>query len=304
MAVGVGILATCAVVLVLAVCLSGGRERIDARLKELAEEVPGTAGAKVAALTRSTLGKIGQPLLPGSAEDRTRLQTQLMQAGLYAPHALITFLGVKMVLMLLPAAVGFVAGVLGTVPMQTGVCWGLIAGTGGMIGPSFWLGSRKNARQAALRRALPDALDVIVICLEGGLSLPVALQRVCSELRLAHPLLSDEMAIVEREMAVGIQAGEALRHFADRCDLDDVRSLAAVVIQSERFGVSMVKTLKQHSETLRHQRLMRGEEQAQKAAVKIVFPTLLFIFPAVFLVLAGPAVIQVYEMMSRMNGGK
>lgn len=299
MAAGVVFLATCAVVLLAVVFLGTGRERIDDRLKELSADSPaGDAGGRVVRLTRATLGRIGKPLLPGDDEGRTRLQTQLLHAGLYAPHALVTFLGVKMVLMLLPAAAGFAAGALGAVPMRTGISWGLIAGTGGMIVPGFWLGSRKNARQAALRKALPDALDVIVICLEGGLSLPVALQRVCSELRLAHPLLAEEMGVVEREITVGVPAGEALRHFADRCDLDDVRSLAAVVIQSERFGVSMVRTLKQHGETLRHQRLMRGEEMAQKAGVKIVFPTLLFIFPAVFLVLAGPAVFQIMEVMN------
>jgi tight adherence protein C len=297
-------LITTAVIVLAALFVAGRNERVHSRLKEIA--VPGPAEpaidqSRVAQLTHSTLEKMGAPLLPDEESQRTLLQTRLIHAGLYGSHALVTFLGVKMLLMALPVVVGLGAALFGATTLLKGVCYGLYLGIAGMLGPSFWLASRKAKRQAALRRALPDTLDVIVICLEGGLSLAAALQRVVAELRVAHPLLASEMGIVEREIIVGRSTGEALRHFADRCDLEDVRTLASVVIQSERFGASLVKTLRQHSEGLRMQRLLRGEEMAQKASVKIVFPTLLFIFPAVFLVLAGPAMFQVWEMMASMQ---
>src|SRR5262249_38309187 len=145
---------------------------------------------------------------------------------------------------------------------------------------------------------LPDFLDVVVICLEGGLSLPATFQRVAGELRLVHPLLAAEMGTVGRATMLGQSTGEALRDFAERCDLDEVRTLASVVHQSERFGAGVVKTLRVHAEILRAQRLLYAEEMAQKASVKIIFPTLLFIFPAIFLVLAGPAAFQLMEMFS------
>jgi len=166
-----------------------------------------------------------------------------------------------------------------------------------MIGPSFWLDRRKKARQMAFRRALPDALDVLVICLEGGLSLMAAFKRVAGELRTAHPPLAAELLIVEREVQLGRQTGEAMRQFGERADLEEVRNLASVITQSERFGASLVKALRVHAETLREKRLQHAEEMAQKAATKILFPTLIFIFPGVFIVILGPAVIRIMELL-------
>src|SRR5262249_12604771 len=152
--------------------------------------------------------------------------------------------------------------------------------------------------QIMFRRALPDALDVLVICLEGGLSLTGAFKRVASELRTAHPGLATEMLIVEHEIQLGRPIGEAMRQFGERADLEEVRSLASVISQSERFGASLTKALRVHAESLREKRLQRAEEMAQKAATKIIFPTLLFIFPGVFIVILGPAAIQIVRALS------
>jgi tight adherence protein C len=252
-------------------------------------------------ITQSTLSQIGGPLLPLEEEQRTQLKTQLLKAGFYGPQALIIFLGIKMLLMAFPVVVGVLAGMMGYVTIAAGVKFGLMASVFGMIAPSFLLSYFKSRRQARLRRALPDALDVMVICLEGGLSLPAAFQRVVVELQRVHPELSVEMSIVEREAQLGRTTGEALRRFGERADLEEVRSLASVIIQAEHFGASLVKSLRTHAKALRTMRLLRAEEMAQKAAVKIVFPTLLCIFPAVFIVLAGPAAIQIMDMMARMN---
>jgi tight adherence protein C len=135
--------------------------------------------------------------------------------------------------------------------------------------------------------------------MQGGLSLSGALQRVIAELQLGHPMLASEMNIVQREMLLGLPAGEALKKFASRCDLEEVRSLAAVLTQSEFYGASMSKTLRVHADTYREQLQRRIEEMAQKAAVKILFPTLLCIFPAVFIVVLGPSVLQLWKCLAR-----
>jgi tight adherence protein C len=149
---------------------------------------------------------------------------------------------------------------------------------------------------------LPDALDMLVLCVEGGVSLPQAVQRVTTELHEAHPLLGTEMDIVQREMLLGLSVGEALRKFGQRADLEDVRTLASVLLQNERYGASVARALRIHADTLRQQRQQRAEEQAQKAAVTILFPTLVCIFPAIFIVILGPAAFQIMAVCSRMKG--
>ncbi len=276
--------------------------RLDVRLQELAMK-PGS-GPNPQGMTQralSTLPKMGVALVPKNKEERTELQTRLLHAGLYSRQAMAIFLGVKMVLTAGPALLGLAMGLSGLVPAAHGVIFGALLGIFGMIGPSFWLDKRKAARQTALRRALPDAMDVLVICLEGGLSLPAGLRRLASELQTAHPQLASEMNIVQREIQLGRTPGEALRRFADRCDLEEIRTLAVVIAQAERYGASLIKALRVHAETLRGKRLQYAEEMAQKAAIKILFPTLLFIFPGIFIVILGPAAIQLAAMLSNVQ---
>jgi tight adherence protein C len=138
-------------------------------------------------------------------------------------------------------------------------------------------------------------MDVLVICLEGGSSLPLAIRRVSTELRTAHPLLAAELGIMQKEVQLGRTVGEALRHFADRSDLEEIRNLASIVTQVERFGASLVKALRVHADVLRQKRLQQAEEMAQKAAIKMLFPTILFIMPAMFIVVLGPTSLVVLE---------
>src|SRR5262249_54747306 len=153
-----------------------------------------------------------------------------------------------------------VLGLVGVLPVLNGLLFGALLGVAGMIGPSFWLDQRKSARQSAFRRSLPDALDVVVICLEAGLSLPGALKRVAGELRTAHPVLARELNIVQREMQLGRSTGEALQQFAARTDMEELRGLASVIAQAERFGASLVKALRIHADTLREKRVHHAEE--------------------------------------------
>jgi tight adherence protein C len=178
---------------------------------------------------------------------------------------------------------------------------GLI-GTGmGMFLPNFWLDHRKKKRQTTMRRGLPDVLDMIIICLRGGLSLQSAFQRVVSEMWMVHPLLAMEFSINLREVQLSRSTGEAMRHFADRCDLEEVRGLASVLLQAERLGASTTNAMRIHADTLRLKRLQRAEELAGKAGTKMVFPTILCIFPAILLVVIGPAAIQIADLFSSMS---
>lgn len=288
--------------LLLLMLIGSRRSRLDVRLAELSGKAEEPMEQDpFAQFTRQTLPKMGVPLIPKDEDERTKLQTRLIHAGYYSRQALYVFFGIKMILILGPMFLGLLIGVAGIAPLAQSMIGGAIVGVFGMIGPSFFLDRQKSKRQTNLRRALPDAMDILVICLEGGLSFAAAMRRVGTELQAAHPLLSKELNICQREIQLGWSSGEALRRLANRCDLEEIRSLASVVTQSERYGASLVKALRVHAETLRTTRMQRAEEMAQKAAIKILFPTLLFIFPGIFIVILGPAAIQIYETFANLQ---
>ena len=285
---------------------SGRNKRLDSRIDDLDHDRTRGDGflnpskpERQVTFTKTTLPKLGTALIPSDEVERGRLQTRLIYAGLYSRQAMAIFLGAKMVLIIAPALLGLGLGLTGLVPTQLAVLGGGCVGIVGLIGPSFWLDNRKAKRQGNFRRALPDALDLLVICLEGGLSLPGALKRVAAELRAVHPVLALELNIVQREIQLGNSPGESLQKMGLRVDLEEVRTLASVITQAERFGASLVKSLRVVAETLRLRRQQSAEEKAQKVAVKILFPTLIFIFPAVFVVVLGPAVFQIMEQLSQ-----
>ncbi len=230
-------------------------------------------------------------------EHKKNLRDRLMQAGLYGQTAVGLFLALRIILALGPAVLGFVAAQMGRLSLTLGLLYGLIAGIVGTLAPGMWLDHVKRARQTKIRRALPDALDVMVVCLQGGLSLPGSLARVARELAVAHPMLAVELSIVERQIQMGRSTGEAIRELSKRFDLEELRSMASVIIQAERIGSSVVTALEVFAETLRLRRHQRAEEMAYKATVKMLFPTLFFIFPAIFIVVLGPAVIQIWKVL-------
>jgi tight adherence protein C len=290
------------VALLVGLLLSGRGRKIQARIDAMVgrgkgEEKPET----VAQMARSALPKMGKIIVPTDEAERTKLQARLVHAGLYHRQAMYIFLGVKLFLLIIATVAGIGLTTTKILPMGKALPISLVLFFAGMIGPSFWLDRRKKSRQSIIRRGLPDALDVLIICQGGGLSLQAGIKRVADELRSAHPILGSELRIVDREIQLGRTPGEALRHFAQRSDLEEVLSLASVVGQSERFGASLIKSLTSHSETFRHKRKQKAEESAQKASTKILIPTLLFIFPAMFVILLAPAVYQVMELFAGTN---
>jgi tight adherence protein C len=280
-------------------------QRVDARLRELPQ---GRSAPRVGRRVRSAEGQpqqlrakvfsIAARLIPDDQRERTRLQARLLHAGIYASWAPSLFLFIKLVLIVAPPLVGLVLAEVGILPPNRALFCGGVAGGLGLLLPSLWLSRRKARRQAALCRSLPDFLDLMVACVQSGLSLEAALQRVTDELVLAYPLLSGEMAIVQRQVELGATPDLALRSFAERSDLSPLYSLSTLIEQARRFGTSITDALRTQAEMLRYQREQRAEELAQKASVKILFPTLLCIFPAIFVVLVGPAGILLYEKFS------
>ena len=286
--------------------LTGGGGRLAGRLDELSgkgrkaeEERPET----VAKIAKAALPKLGKVIVPDDEAERNRLANRLVLAGLYNRQAIYVFLGVKLSILISALALGVFLTLTGAASPAKVLACSLGLFLVGMIGPSFWLDDRRNRRQLKLRRALPDALDVLIICLEGGLSFQASLKRVAEEIVSAHPLLGAELRIADREIQLGRTPGEALLHFSQRTGMDEAASLATVVGQSERFGASLVKSLKAHSDTLRERRKQQAEERAQKAATKILFPTLFCIFPAIFVILLAPAVFQMMESLGGPGPG-
>ena len=228
-------------------------------------------------------------------DKKSSLKQKMTEAGFYQPRTVRIFFVLKMFLMGVPAAIGLIAANRGYIPVAHGLIFGCLAGLVGTLTPGLWLNHVKRCRQTQLRCALPDALDVMVICLEGGLSLAGSFSRVAKELATAHPMLAVEFSIIERQIQMGRTTGEAVRGLADRFDLEELRSMSSVIVQAERVGASVATALRVFADTLRQKRHQRAEELAHKASVKLLFPTIFFIFPGIFVVVLGPAAIRIYN---------
>ena len=291
------------VIVVFSLLIGGGQQSLSRRIREMNERgLPIGRSGTAANDEESILFRAADAVATADPERREKASKQLIRAGLYKPSAVVYLNGIKLLMFLLPVGAGFLVGGSGVTTMRNGLLFGCITGALGTIAPSFILDYRRSKRETNLRRALPDALDIIIVCLEGGLSLPASFARVGSELRSVHPLLGDEMAIVQREIQLGRSTGEALSKMAERFNVEELRSMAMVIVQAERFGASVVKALRVYSDTLRMKRMQWAEEKAQKASVKILFPLILCIFPAVFIVLVGPAAIDIIRLMRTLNG--
>jgi tight adherence protein C len=238
-------------------------------------------------------GMVGQleRVLPKSQAEVSVVQQRLIRAGYRKDSAVNLFYGAKV---LVPLALCSLALVTGLTHDNAFFAYAIALGLG-FLAPDFWLGRRITIRQTRIRLGLPDVLDLMIICIEAGLSVDQATARTAEELRQAQPAISDELGIVVLEQRAGRARSDAWKQFAERTAVDSVRNLVSVLVQSEQLGTSIAKTLRVHSDALRTQRRQRVEEQAAKTTVKLVFPLVLFIFPSLFLVTLGPALIIMSE---------
>jgi tight adherence protein C len=239
-------------------------------------------------------------LVPASAAEAKKLQKQLMQAGIRSNSAPAMFRAVQMVTMAaFPALVAF-ACALSSRPIKNAVLYVLIAFVLGFFLPRLVLRRMIRSRQQLVRWGLADALDLMVISIEAGLGLNAAMMKVSSELKEVHPDISEEFELANLEIRVGRERDEALRNLAERTGVDDLRSLVAMLIQTDRFGTSIAKAIRAFSDSLRTKRRQRAEQAAQKAAVKLLFPLACFLFPTLFIALLGPAALQLMDTLGKM----
>jgi tight adherence protein C len=244
---------------------------------------------------RARMANFLRYLVPFRISDRARLQQRFAKAGIYSPSAMSKFFIVKLLLMAGPPLIAVSIGLTELLRFDKSLLVGCVIGGFGSLAPSLWLDRQISRRHLLLRKSLPDFLDVMIVCLEGGLSLQETIRRVGDELRLVHPALATELSIVQRDIELGASVDQALKRFATRSDYEGVRTLSTFFRETQRFGTNITEALRSHSDMLRSQREQAAEENAQKAAVKILIPTLLLIFPAIFVILVGPAVIQIHE---------
>jgi len=240
------------------------------------------------------LGEVAaQPFMPTDQKRVSALRRNLARAGIYGPSAFRLMIGFKFILLLVGLIVGYLVGEATGMTFLAMSMGGLI----GYLGPQMWLKIKIGSHNRELNYGLPDALDLMVVCIEAGLTIDSAMQRVGTELNIAHPRLSRELEITHMETRVGLSRSESLKNMATRTNNAAVQSLVAMLIQAERFGTSIAQALRVHADSLRTTRQQSAEEVAGRASVKMSFPLVLFIFPATFIVLAGPAVLQMMPFL-------
>jgi len=267
----------------------GGNALIARRLGELGggrDQAPGYTEMVAKSLKRLS------HYAPKSASEMSKLQKRLLCAGYRGKEALPLFIGIRLGFALL--AFGVASSPLVGRP---NVLMALGGAALGYLLPAMALGRLAKKRQHRIRLSLADALDLLVVSVEAGLGLDQALQRVGEELATTHRDLSDELRLVNLELRAGKARADALRHLGERTGVDDLASLAAMLIQTDKFGTSVAQSLRVHSETLRTKRRQRAEEAAAKTGVKMVFPLVFCIFPAIWVVTIGPAAVRIVQVL-------
>jgi len=297
--------ATTGVIVALVYALTPGEVSIATRLARIAgiaattREEPKFAERQKDRV-RDTLANVGKLLPPPSTEKASRVELLMIRAGYRSPEALMAMRGVKIIFPILTLTGMYFSGAYKFNAFLVPV---VAVGLGYLV-PDMWLTWRVSVRQHKLRKALPDALDLLVICVEAGLGLDQALMKVSQDMRISHRELSEELQLVNMQMRVGKTRLDALRDLAQRTGLDDIKTLVAMLIQTERFGTSVAQSLRVYSDDMRLKRRQRAEEMSAKTSVKMVPPLVFFIFPALMVVILGPAIITMMRTLGPVFGVK
>jgi len=248
---------------------------------------------------KNVLQVLGQRV-QGGRKDGSVVRQFLTRAGYPDASAVSVYWASRVSLAAgLPAAGILLLPMLGASATQImlGTFWFMALG---WVGPTFYVRSRLKARQKEVQLALPDMLDMLVCCVEAGLGLNQALVRVSDEIDHVSPIMSEQLAMINLEMRAGTPRDEAFKNFAERTGIPDIRSLVSMLIQTDRFGTSVATALRVHSETMRTKRRQRAEEAAAKTTIKLVFPLVLFVFPAMFVVVLGPSALAIFRTFSKL----
>jgi tight adherence protein C len=287
-------------VVVLALAYSGvGRSpNLEARVQQRSEGRPGFEWSNVVRRAENVFRPLGE-MVPRSPDEMSRQERRLVQGGIRRKDAPVLLYGVK-----IGVAIGLLILFALTRYLESNpFLFVVLAIFLGALLPDLWLTRRMVHRKERIQLALPDMLDLAVVCVEAGLGLDQSLMRIGHEIRYSHPDLSDELRLLTLEVNAGKSRIEALRNLASRTGVDDLKSLVAVLIQTDRFGTSIAQSLRVSSDSLRTKRRQRAEERAAKMNVKMIPPLVFFILPALFVIVLGPAVIAVIrELLPALEG--
>ena len=226
------------------------------------------------------------------------LRTGLVRAGFRRADAPLIFMGSKVLTAVALPVVWMAFGYATARSVGNVMLFSVLMAFVGFYLPTVYIAMRQRQRHGEILSALPDGLDLMVVCVEAGLGLGAALQRVGVEIRLGSPELAEELSLVNQEMQTGIARTDALRNLAERTGVDDVYSLVAMLIQTDRLGTSVAQSLRAHAESMRTRRRQRAEQMARKASIKLAFPLVFMIFPALLVIILGPAGIQLLKALS------
>ena len=277
---------------------SGDNEWIVPETEPPPSNLTGTDAVGKSGIAR-LLDRIGKKANPGRSIDDIDIKLKFLRAGIRARNAATVFWGTKFLLGI-SFAIVFGALVIYFKPAMPPLHVLLLSISLGLLGlflPDYWLWKKAILRRNRIIKGFPDALDMLVVCVEAGMGLDAALNRVGIELELSQPDLSEEFKFLNLELRAGKARAAALRSMGDRINADDVNSLVTLLLQTDRFGTSVGQALRVYSDTFRTKRQQRAEEIAAKLATKLIFPMALCIFPAMFTVLLGPAAIQIYRVL-------
>jgi len=288
--------------------LEARKESLPQRFKEIVGEEAGAPRGRIAASAEEWLGKLRRrftakapseielvEMLSGKELAGGRLL--LNQAGIRSVGAYQVYLLIRWALPVILVVLGVVYGKVTGVTSKSIIWLVLVAGIAGFLLPDFVLRWKIRKRQEEITDSLPDGLDLLVVCVEAGLGLNAAFVKITEEFKLSSPALSEEFDIVNREMVAGKPRQEALRALTERTGVEDVKSLVGMLIQTEKLGTSLAQSLRVHSDSLRTRRRQKAEERAAKTTIKLVFPLVFLLFPSLFIVILGPGVLQIIEIL-------
>jgi tight adherence protein C len=273
--------------------------RVPARGEQVyAEDSPSPSGSNLKGFS-GLLSSIGRRVVPERSQQYSQLRQRLVRAGFRKTYAPTIFWGTKCLLAILFPAVFFFFGLafLRSLNPNHHLAITLFLALAGLYLPDIWLNKKTERRKDKIREGMPDALDLLVVCVEAGMGLDSAMNRVAEEMDLSNKTLSEELRLYGLEQRAGKPREDALKHLAERIDMEDVHNLTSLLMQTDRFGTSLAQSLRVYSDTFRTKRFMKAEEKAGKLAGRLMFPLILFIFPSLFVAILGPAAIRIYQTM-------
>jgi tight adherence protein C len=293
----VGFSLTLALSLFAGIMLNPIKRRIDGVQQETTSE--SSKGS-----TDNLLHRLGATLVPKAEAKRARLAYALETAGYRSSYAMAYFYGIKLIgFMLAPVLVLGGIALFTNSPVLDDLSSAILAGLIAFLVPNFWLKRVVRRRKEKLRRALPDALDLMVVCTEAGLGLSAAIKRVADEIGMQHPELADELHLLLMQTRAGMDNHSALKELERRTDLEDISAFVTTLIQAMRFGTSIGQSLRIFAEEMRDKRLQRAQEKAARLSLTMLMPIALCMLPMFFLILLGPAILSLVSSLQKLTGG-